>query len=241
MRVLVTRPEPGASRTAASLVALGFQPVLLPLTRIEPLPVDETDVPDADAVIVTSASALRHSPEKLLARLAGRPCLVVGHETAAAARQAGLAPVEDAGGDASSLAELVFARLRRGARLVYPCGRLRRPTLERRLAAAGFQVTPVATYDTLPVDYDAAHLAAHLGETPPAAVLLFSVEAALALLRLMKSASSPVLAPHPYAICISPRVAAVLAGQNLAVGVAAEPSEASMLSALRGISPVARP
>ncbi|RWD98328.1 MAG: uroporphyrinogen-III synthase, partial [Mesorhizobium sp.] len=31
IRVLVTRPEPGASRTARRLEAPGFQPILLPL------------------------------------------------------------------------------------------------------------------------------------------------------------------------------------------------------------------
>ena len=33
-RVLVTRPEPGASRTAARLEADGFAPIVLPLTEI---------------------------------------------------------------------------------------------------------------------------------------------------------------------------------------------------------------
>ena len=37
--VLVTRPEPGAARTAKKLVAMGFEPILLPLTQTIPLPV----------------------------------------------------------------------------------------------------------------------------------------------------------------------------------------------------------
>ncbi len=38
-RVLVTRPEPGATRSAKKLGAMGFEPILLPLTEIRPLPV----------------------------------------------------------------------------------------------------------------------------------------------------------------------------------------------------------
>ncbi|MGB5801993.1 MAG: hypothetical protein WBG88_17980, partial [Mesorhizobium sp.] len=38
-RVLVTRPEPGAAGTAKRLAALGFEPVLLPLTQTVALPV----------------------------------------------------------------------------------------------------------------------------------------------------------------------------------------------------------
>ncbi|TJX45058.1 MAG: uroporphyrinogen-III synthase, partial [Mesorhizobium sp.] len=33
LRVLVTRPEPGASRTARKLEEMGFEPLLLPLTE----------------------------------------------------------------------------------------------------------------------------------------------------------------------------------------------------------------
>ncbi|TIX52492.1 MAG: uroporphyrinogen-III synthase, partial [Mesorhizobium sp.] len=44
VRVLVTRPEPGASRTAQRLLDQGFQPILLPLTETVALPVDADGV-----------------------------------------------------------------------------------------------------------------------------------------------------------------------------------------------------
>lgn len=237
MRVLLTRPEPGASRTAARLAELGFEPVPLPLTRIEQLLMADVLPADFDAVIVTSANAVRHAPPSLLHRTEELPCFVVGRETAAATKDAGFRHVQHAGGDASSLAGLVCARLPRGTRLLYLCGRLRRPTLEQALAEAGLDVVSVETYDTLPIDYDAGDIATLLGSEPVAAVMLFSTEAALAFLRLMKSVETLALAGNPRMICISQRVAAVLAGQGFQTVVAAEPTEASMLSALRGISP----
>ncbi|TIM00109.1 MAG: uroporphyrinogen-III synthase, partial [Mesorhizobium sp.] len=78
-RVLVTRPEPGASRTAQRLEDLGFKPILLQLTETVALPVDADRVAaNAAAVAVTSANAVRHAPKEISAALAGLPCHAVG-------------------------------------------------------------------------------------------------------------------------------------------------------------------
>ncbi|TIU99050.1 MAG: uroporphyrinogen-III synthase, partial [Mesorhizobium sp.] len=90
VRVLATRPEPGASRTAQRLLDQGFQPILLPLTETVALPVDADGVANnAVAVAVTSANAVRHAPKEIIAALAGLPCHPVGKRTAEAAHTAG--------------------------------------------------------------------------------------------------------------------------------------------------------
>ena len=62
-RVLVTRPEPGATMTARKLELMGFRPVKLPLQEIRPLAVPRGAVPEGiAAVAVTSANAIRHAP-----------------------------------------------------------------------------------------------------------------------------------------------------------------------------------
>lgn len=240
MRILVTRPEPGASRTAAELAAQGFEPVLLPLTRIEPLETEEIDALRFDAVAVTSANALRHASETLLSAIRRLPCFVVGQATGQAAKAAGFAHVEAGDGDAVALARTMVAGMRPGTRLLYLCGRLRRPEFERALGKAGLAVVAVETYATLPIDYTAEELQAQIGAEPIAVATVYSAEAAMALLRLIRSLAVPALSVHPRMLCISPRVAAVLSGEGFETVVAPEPSEASMLSALRDISP-ARP
>ena len=68
MRILVTRPQPGASRTMRRLQELGFEPLLLPLTETVGLPVDAGAAGDnAVAVAITSANAVRHAPKGLIA------------------------------------------------------------------------------------------------------------------------------------------------------------------------------
>ncbi|WP_298213574.1 uroporphyrinogen-III synthase, partial [Acidocella sp.] len=80
MRLLVTRPEPGASATARRLAALGHSPVLLPCLAITPLPARLSERPAA--LIVTSGQAVPALP----ARLAGVPVYAVGDATAARLR-----------------------------------------------------------------------------------------------------------------------------------------------------------
>src|SRR5262245_13133093 len=100
-RVLVTRPEPGASRTARRLAEQGFEPVVLPLTEIRALPSDHfPDAANVDAVAVTSANAIRHAPRPLISTLAGKPVFAIGGETARAVKNAGFATVFEGRGNA---------------------------------------------------------------------------------------------------------------------------------------------
>jgi uroporphyrinogen-III synthase len=87
MRILVVRPEPGAAATAARVRALGHDAVVQPLLVTEAL---DWQLPAGlpDAVILTSAAALRHAGPQAAA-LMGLPALCVGAATAAAARAAG--------------------------------------------------------------------------------------------------------------------------------------------------------
>lgn len=88
-RLLILRPEPGAGATAARASALGLDPILCPLFAIEPVAWDAPDPAAYDALLLTSANAVRHGGAGLGA-LAALPVLAVGEATAAAARAAGL-------------------------------------------------------------------------------------------------------------------------------------------------------
>lgn len=88
-KLLILRPEPGASATAAGARALGLDPVVRPLFTIDPLAWSVPDATGFDALLLTSANALRHAGPGL-AQLASLPVLAVGEATAEAARQAGL-------------------------------------------------------------------------------------------------------------------------------------------------------
>ncbi len=90
MKLLIIRPEPGASASAARAAAAGFDPVVLPFFEIQPRDWTAPDPARFDALIITSANAVRHAGEGLRA-LMHLPAHVVGRNTHKSAISAGLA------------------------------------------------------------------------------------------------------------------------------------------------------
>lgn len=234
LRVLVTRPEPGASRTVRRLSETGFQPILLPLTETVSAPVDAGLVPhDARAVAVTSANALRHASKDLMAVLSHLPCHAVGKKTAEAARHAGFVSVGEGPGDAEALAEAI-APAYSGKFIIYLCGRVRFPVFEQRLRAAGVHVHAVETYDTLAMAYSDEAVVALLSARPMDAVLLYSVKSAAAMRMLVARPALRGYFEKTWFFALSARIGAAL---DVAAGARtrfpAQPEEDALLALLQ--------
>jgi uroporphyrinogen-III synthase len=234
LRVLVTRPEPGASRTARRLQDMGLQPVLLPLTETAALPASAGLIPgDAVAVAVTSANAVRHAPKAVIAALAALPCHAVGTKTTEAARKMGLSSVIEGSGDAEALADSIAAAFP-GKAIVYLCGRVRFPVFERRLEVAGVRVQAVETYDTLAVQYSDETILALLSGQAVDAVLLYSAKSAAALHVMAKRPALQKVFEKTLVFALSARIAAAFddsAGK--AIRIAAQPDEEALLALLQ--------
>ena len=140
MAVLVTRPHPDNEATARALRDRGFQAVLAPVLRFEPVALpDELDA-DFAAVIATSANALRAAGAQL-SPLAKLPLFAVGEHTAAEALRLGFADVVVADGDALRLRERVRKGLKRKAgKLLYLAGADLSRDLAGELATDGHYV-----------------------------------------------------------------------------------------------------
>lgn len=234
VRVLVTRPEPGASRTARRLQDMGFQPILLPLTDTMALPVEAGAVArDATAVAITSANAVRHAPKEIIAALAALPCHAVGKRTAEAARAAGFLAVSEGAGDAEALADAIAGDFS-GRTIVYLSGRVRFPAFEARLQAEGVLVRAVETYDTVTLDYSDGAIVERLSGQPVEAALLYSAKAAAALQTLTRRSALRDLFEKTLVFVLSARIAAALdefAGEK--IRIATEPHEDALLELLR--------
>jgi uroporphyrinogen-III synthase len=214
MRIWVTRAEPGASRTADRLRALGHEPLVAPLLQVHPLPA-AIDLGDAGALAFTSGNGVRAFAALSADR--GLPVFVVGKATAQAARAAGFAVVVSAGSDVAALAALVtgFAGQLAGTVLfagaAEPAG-----DLIGALQAAGVKARAVAVYETRPVP----------AQVPPGAqaVLVHSPKAAAELARMPLAGDLAVY-------CISAAAAAPLTKTGR-ISIAPEPNEASLLGLL---------
>ena len=212
VRVLVTRPEPAASRTAARLRAAGHQAVVAPL--LVPRAVDWSIPPgDWRAVAFTSAVAPALGGAGLAA-LTARPAYTVGAATGDAALAAGFGDVRVARGDASA----VFARAAADGivRLLHLAGADRSAAVvPHGLTVAAVTVYAADLADALPADgWDVA--------------LLYSTRTAAHFATLFDGDRARVAVA-----ALSPGVAAVLGGGWASVAVAAEPTELALFAAAR--------
>jgi uroporphyrinogen-III synthase len=234
MRLLVTRPEPDASRTAEALRRVGHDVIVSPLFAFRrfvdrPLPVRRFQ-----AVVATSANAVRAlkvHPDR--ERLAGLPLLAVGDATALTARRAGFAKVRSAGGAAGDLIRLVLESCNPAdGPILYIAGEARAADLETPLAEAGFAVQMAVLYRMEPLRLSEGALAA-VRNGRLDGILVYSQRTAAALALALRAENLAPLPPEIACFCLSQAVGrplrAVAAGP---IVVAPEPDQISLFGAI---------
>jgi uroporphyrinogen-III synthase len=221
VNILVTRPEPGASATAARLKTLGHHPILLPCLTITPRAPKLPETPAA--IIITSGQAIPALP----AEYAALPVFCVGDATAARLRQAGFSSVLSAAGDAQDLFRLITAHRLPGTHLL-AVGQRHGQQLARQLHAAGIAVLRRAVYAASPITSLAEPAKTALAADQIDAALFYSAETVRAFARLRPPRTETITA-----FALSPAVAAPLAGLPWsAIRVALAPTEADLLALL---------
>lgn len=215
--LLILRPQPGASETAARARALGIAATVAPIFHILPLPWSPPDPDGFQAVMLTSANAARQAGPGLDAFLR-LPCYAVGDSSAAAARQAGFTEVRAGGSDGAALAAMMAAD--GVSRAFHPCGREHLPVEGRSLDIERREVYAAEAVDTLP-------LAALEAIGRGAIVLLHSPRAARSFAALVEEAG---LGRGRIALAAISKAAAEAAGTGWKeVATAAEPNDPALL------------
>jgi uroporphyrinogen-III synthase len=234
MRLLVTRPEREAQRTAAMLSTRGHEVCIAPLLEIEAIPGADLGSSSWQAVLMTSANAARAiAGHPKLAELRSLPVLAVGRGTAEAARAAGFADVTSAQGSAGDLARLVAGRFASGARLLYLAGRDRARDLAADLGPYGAEVLTIEIYRAHAAQAFPAAIAAALQSGEIEGVLHFSRRSAEAFVECAERAGIAAAALRPFHFCISAHAAEPLARAGAAanrIRIAAKPVEDAVVA-----------
>jgi uroporphyrinogen-III synthase len=238
MRVLVTRPQLDAARTAEKLAARGHQVLADPVIEIEPV---AQNIPQADfaALIFTSANAVRVAAKlKVLEPLRTLPVFTVGAHTAEVAREHGFADVAAASGDVAALGNLLLAELRSQLQLGVPLqllhlsGEDRAGDLAGVLAQTGIRIDTVTIYRARAAKaLQPATIEAFHGDKIRA-VLHYSERSAAIFVQLAQGAgiAEQVLAARHF--CLSQAVATPLKLFGVQPAVAVAPHEDALLELL---------
>jgi uroporphyrinogen-III synthase len=215
-RLIVLRPEPGASQTVARATARGWAALAVPLFTVRPCPWEPADPAEWDAVRMTSANAARHGGAGLAA-LRALPLYAVGEATAAAAREAGFAEVRTGRTDGAAL--VARAAADGIGRLLHLAGRERRAVADARLTIGERIVYAAEAAGRLP---DAELLAGSI-------VLIHSPRAALVFAGLVEQAG---IARGRIALAaISPAAAEGLGTGWAGIAIAERPGDDALLAA----------
>lgn len=210
----VLRPEPGNGATCARIEALGRAAIRLPLFEILALDWTPPGPHDHDALLVTSANAMRFGGAGLVA-LRNLPVLAVGARTADAVRATGFDVIETGESDARVL--LARASAHGFSRVLHLGGR------DRSIEVGGAISRAVAVYASAAAPVMADQLRA-LGGT---VALLHSARAAARLGALLSdhglSRSSTGIA------AISPAVVAAAGPGWATIATAAMPTDAALI------------
>lgn len=214
--VLVTRAEPGNAATVARARDAGLSAHAAPLFAAHALDWQAPDPGRFDALLITSAQALRLAgPE--LDRLAALPVYAVGAVTAAAAEGAGLTVVTTGSGDAQSLLD-AMASSEKTPDILWLCGRER-----TAFKARGATLVPLPVYAVDPVDPPPDWKAL---TTAPAILLAHSARGAARIAELAGSDCG-----HLSLVAISAAAAAAAGEGWAAVTVTERPDDAAMVTA----------
>lgn len=211
--LFVLRPEPGASETAERARERGLDAKSIPLFRIEPIAWKVPDSGSFDALILTSANAIRSAGDQLQS-LRGLPVHAVGKATADAARDAGfdIATSGDAG------VERLLGSLEADLELLHLCGENRTEIDEARQ-----KITAIPVYRSAAIEPGP-----NLREAEGGIVLVHSARAGKRLSELARTQGLDLDRMTLAAISAS---AAEAAGSGWkAVEVADQPSDDALLA-----------
>jgi uroporphyrinogen-III synthase len=240
MRLLVTRPEPDATRQAELLSARGHVPVLTPLLVIEPAMNAPLELDGAQALIVTSHNALRAlASHPDLGRAVRLPLYVVGEATARTAVELGFAKVTTGPGTGETLAHLISDTLKPNVgALVHLSGETVAFGLKSALQARGFKVRQHVLYRAVPATKLPERVLALMNAGELDGVILMSPRTAAIFATLVARHGAVTQASRLDCYCLSAAVAQAMEPLKGRTIVAAQPREESILAL---ISPEAAP
>ena len=234
-KVLLTRAETAAQRSAGKLRQLGFDPVILPIFEVRDTAVEMPTEP-VDLFVFTSANAA-----EILKRRGWRPgntgitAYCIGERTAEAVAKLGFEKIVVSGPDAPALCQrLASDHPGKEPHTLYPCGTCLQHDLTELLEPACITVTPVPVYRHQTVNRSKEEIAGALNAILEGNVLIYSAASARHLADLLTLHELEPLLKSLICICISKAAAKpVRALPWRELKSADQPTESSMLELLR--------
>jgi uroporphyrinogen-III synthase len=209
MHIVITRPIDDSIELFEKLNKLGHTTTYLPVIKIEKLETKKINLESYEAVIFTSANAIRFmNIEKFNLKI---KCFCVGGSTEIAAKQAGFINTYTSEGTVDSLIELIIRTLdEKVGKLLYLSSEFISKDLDVDLINEGYAVDRISNYTSLPVEKIDQMVLNFLKKNPPDVLFIYSTKSAKNLFNLINKYSLLNVVTRSHLMCISEKVLLIL-------------------------------
>ena len=209
MNILITRPLIDSEDLMGKLFSLGHKIIHVPTLKISSVKKESIDISQYDALIFTSANAVRNL--KVLNKDKNKLCFCVGSITEKIARQLGYQNTLSAGGTVNALKNLIInsEQINEKSRLAYFCGDNVAYDLDLELKKEGLKINSIINYKSEKItdlnDQNKTIITNHA----PDIIFVYSLRSGQSFLEIVKNHSLYPLMTGSKVMCISEKVAKV--------------------------------
>jgi uroporphyrinogen-III synthase len=209
VHIIITRPKEDSLDLIKNMIKAGHSVTHLPVIKIKKLETKKIDLEDYNAVIFTSANAIRFMDIKKFNQKI--KCFCVGNATELVAKQAGFINTYSSEGTVDSLIELILRTLNSKLdKLLYLSSEFISKDLDKDLINSGYLVDRISNYTSLPVEEIDEITLSFIKKNPPDAFFVYSSKSAKNLFNLLNKYSLLNVVTHSNLMCISENVLLVL-------------------------------
>ena len=185
MHILLTRPLENCSEMISKFQSLGHKVSNLPLLKFSKVKYEEVDFLDFNAIIFTSANAIKFLDIKKIDK--NRLCFCVGNATEKKARSDGFQNVIAADGNVENLKELILQNFdQKDGKIIYVSGETISVDLDHQLIREGYNIKRIVNYKTIHNEKFDENFVRELKQNIPDMVYVYSQNSASSFLKFIK-------------------------------------------------------
>ena len=209
MNILITRPLIDSEDLMGKLFSLGHKIIHIPTLKISSIKTESLDINKYDALIFTSANAVRSL--KVVSEEKSKLCFCVGSITEKIARQSGYYNTLSAGGTVNALKNLIInsSLINEKSKLAYFCGDNVAYDLDLDLKKEGLKIVKIVNYTSKKItdlnDQNKKIISNH----SPDIIFVYSLRSGESFIEITRNHSLYPLMTGSKVMCISEKVANV--------------------------------
>tara|TARA_B100001029_G_C15009123_1_gene423072 strand:- start:66 stop:758 length:693 start_codon:yes stop_codon:yes gene_type:complete len=207
MNILITRPLIDSEDLMGKLFSLGHQIIHVPTLKISSIQTDPVDINLFDALVFTSANAIRNL--KAINESKNKLCFCVGSITEKIVRQMGYHNTVSAGGTVNALKNLIInsSHINEKSKIAYFCGDNLSYDLDLELKKEGFKISKIINYKSEKITDLNEQSKKIITSHSPDIIFIYSMRSGESFREIVRNHSLYPLMTESKVMCISEKVA----------------------------------